>query len=282
MKRQNILVRNKEKLEEKIKAIKSDGINKLHIVSDFDRTLTKYFYNDKKSCSSYILIQEGGHLKNDYPEKSRLLFDKYYPIEIDNSLDYVFKFNKMIEWWELQKKLMIESNLHKEVIINTAKNHPDLLRNGIDIFLDNLNKYNIPLLIFSAGIGNLIEESIKNINKLTPNIHILSNTFEFDENGFAIGYKNEIIHIMNKSEDKIRDAEYKKLITKRDNVILLGDSLDDLAMVNETKVNVLIKIGFLNDNIQDNLEQYSNKFDIVITNDGSMNYVNQILEKICK
>lgn len=44
----------------------------------------------------------------------------------------------------------------------------------------------------------------------------------------------------------------------------------------------IIKVGFLNENIEENLEQYKHNFDVVIINDGSMNYVNKLLREIVK
>jgi len=44
----------------------------------------------------------------------------------------------------------------------------------------------------------------------------------------------------------------------------------------------LIKIGFLNDNINENLEDFKKNFDIVILNDSDMNYINKLLKEICK
>lgn len=70
------------------------------------------------------------------------------------------------------------------------------------------------------------------------------------------------------------------MISERNNVILLGDSLGDLGMVNDLDVNCIIKIGFLNKDIENKLELYKDKFDIVITGDGSINYINKLLQKI--
>ncbi|MBU1349747.1 hypothetical protein KJ978_03455, partial [Patescibacteria group bacterium] len=42
----------------------------------------------------------------------------------------------------------------------------------------------------------------------------------------------------------------------------------------------LIKIGFLNENVKENLEEYKKNYDVVILNDGSMEYVNDLLNEI--
>jgi cytosolic 5'-nucleotidase 3 len=279
---EQIYYNNEDLLNQKIKKIKSDGLEKLHIVSDFDRTLTKCFFDGKKIPSGIALVREGGYLSKDYPKKAFDLFDKYHPIELDDTLSYDFKYNKMQEWWQNHEKLLIESGMHEKVIDDVLEKYPKIFRDGTLPFLDYLNSHNVPLLIFSAGIGNLIEGYLKKENKLTSNIHILSNTFNFNSDGYATGYKNRIIHVMNKSETKIEDKKYRDLISKRNNVILLGDSLGDLGMVNDLDSNLTIKIGFLNENIENKLDSYKSNFDVVITNDGSMNYINKLLDELNK
>lgn len=276
---EQIYFHNKKLLKKKIREIKSQGLNKLHVVSDFDRTLTKCFLNGKIS-SPIALIREGGYLAKDYSKKAFALFNKFHPIEINNLLDYEFRFNKMQEWWETHEKLLIKSGMHRKIIDDILERYPTIFREGTTLFLDYLNSHNIPLLIFSSGIGNLIEGYLKKENRLTSNIHILSNIFNFNSKGYAIGYKNKIIHLMNKSETKIENKKYRNLIFQRNNVILLGDSLGDLGMINDLDVNIVIKIGFLNEDIENKLELYKSKFDVIIANDGSLNYVNKLLSEL--
>lgn len=271
---------NEGQLQQKVRKIRAQGLSKLHVVSDFDRTLTKCFYGHKKIPSTIALIREGRYLKDDYPEQAFALFDKYHPIEVDESLPYEYRFKKMQEWWETHKRLLIRSGMHKKVIDDILEKYPKMFREGTDEFLDFLYIHKIPLLIFSSGIGNLIEGYLKKENRLTSNVHILSNIFEFDEDGYAIGYKDDVIHVLNKSETRIRDKKYRDMISRRDNVILLGDSLSDLGMVKDLDTSTIIKIGFLNEDVEDKLGLYKSKFDVVITNDGPMDYVNKLLNDL--
>lgn len=276
----NIHFHNKKLLQEKIEEIKLQGLEKLHLVSDFDRTLTKCFHKGKKISSGIGLIREGGYLSKDYDKKAHELFNKYHPIEMDESLDYDFRYKKMDEWWKTHRGMLVEYGMHKKIIEDVTKKHPKTFREGTFEFFDTLHTQNIPLLIFSAGLGDLIKESLKRENKLTPNVHILSNDFIFNDEGRAIGYKDRTIHVLNKSEEQIKDKQYKNLVAERNNVILLGDLLGDLGMVNDLDANLIIKIGFLNENIEDRLELFINKFDVVITHDGTMEYVNELLRTL--
>jgi len=182
----------------------------------------------------------------------------------------------MQEWWERHFVLLIESGMNAGVIDDLLAKSPKILRDGACDFLDFLASRNIPILIFSAGIGNLIRGILAQEDRMTSNVHILSNTFIFDADGRVTGFENEPIHMMNKSTTRITDR-YKTFVASRKNVILLGDSLGDLDMVDDRDMHTIIRIGFLNENIEKNLDLYKNKFDIVITHDGSMDSIHALL-----
>lgn len=54
-------------------------------------------------------------------------------------------------------------------------------RDGYQLFFDHLHKHSIPLLIFSAGIGDILEEVIRQAGVFHPNVKVFSNYMDFDE-----------------------------------------------------------------------------------------------------
>jgi 5'-nucleotidase len=60
----------------------------------------------------------------------------------------------------------------------------------------------------------------------------------------------------------------------------LRDSLEDIGMITGFNYDNLIKIGFLNEKIEDNLEYYGQNYDAIILNDSSMDFVNKILKEM--
>ena len=60
----------------------------------------------------------------------------------------------------------------------------------------------------------------------------------------------------------------------------MGDSLGDMGMAEGVKHETLLSIGFLNHDVERLLPLYIDKFDIVITNDSSMNLVYEILQNL--
>ncbi len=277
---ENILIKNPEELQKKIDKIKADGKEELHIVSDFDRTITKGTEKGQKSYTAIAQIREGGYLAPDYAKKSFDLFDKYYAYEMSDTLSMEEKKAKMLEWWSTHIKLIADSGMNKEVIDDIIKTDKIKLRKGSLEFLDLLYEKKIPLLIFSSAIGDLITECLKSKGKLYDNTHVISNFLDYNTDGTIKGYKSDIIHVFNKNEYQIKDTEYYNQVKKRKNVILIGDSLGDLQMSKGMPHDDIIKIGFLNDNVEKFKKEYMDNFDVVITNDISMNYVVDLLKEI--
>jgi len=271
----NIHIKNPELLKQKISKIKEDGLNSLHFISDYDKTMTYCFENKVKRQSVYHLIRAGKYLTKDYSEKAFALFDKYHPYEISETLSTEEKSKKMQEWWEVHEKLLIKSGMNEFVIKDILKKYSSLFRKGIKELLQELNKHSIPFLILSAGQGNIIEGYLTQEEVFFDNVKVISNFFNFDKDGTATGYKSKIIHVFNKSEISIPD-KYKKEINNRKNVILMGDSLADLDMSKGLNHKTIITIGFLNEK----LNTYKNNFDIVITDDQDINYVLELLKEL--
>jgi cytosolic 5'-nucleotidase 3 len=279
---ENVVIKDKEGLFRKIKNIKEDGLESLHIVTDFDKTLNKEFTSSGKFKSLISLIRDGGFLENDYPNKANALYDKYHPIEIDLSMPYDIKKEKMKEWWTTHIKLISLSKMHKDFIEKIILKSNMEFREKVSVFLNILSKKNIPTLIFSSGLGDFISYSLEKENLLFSNIHVISNFFDWDENGFAKPYYkgDKVIHILNKDETEIKDTPYFLKIKDRKNVILLGDSLEDIKMISGLKYKNIISIGFLNSDVENKLETYKNIFDVIILNDGSFMQVLEILNEI--
>jgi cytosolic 5'-nucleotidase 3 len=276
----NIIISNKEELNFKIKEIKKQGNENLHVITDFDKTLTKGFVKGQKSPTVIAQLREGKYLTPDYAPRAYALFEKYHPIEIDSNINSKEKNKKMNEWWKAHFDLLVKCGMNKKTIEEVVKNRKIAFRAGVLEFLDGLHKNNIPLIIMSASVGDIIKEYLKYENKLYSNIHIVANLFKFDSNGKVIGVEEPIIHSLNKNEITLDKLEVYKKLLKRKNVLLLGDSLDDVGMVDGFHYKNLIKIGFLNENIEANIKDYKKSYDVVILNDGNMNYINGLVKKI--
>ena len=60
----------------------------------------------------------------------------------------------------------------------------------------------------------------------------------------------------------------------------MGDGIGDIDMIKGFDYENIIKVGFLNKNVKENLKRYKNNFDIVILNDSDLFYVNKLLKEL--
>jgi len=275
-----IHIQNQEELNKKIAKFKESGKNSFHIVADFDQTLTKGFTKEKKANTSFGQIRSGGYMPPEYLKKAFDMYDYYHPIEKNHKLPIKERAEKMMEWWVKHLQLMIDFGLSKEILDDIAKKKELQAREGLFELLTILENNNTPILIFSAGLGDVIYEYLNIQNKLTKNIHIISNFYTFDENGKVSGYKSNVVHTFNKNELEVKSTPYYHEIKEKKNVILMGDTLGDLNMAEGMEHDCIIKIGFLNEDKEELFEEYSNSYDIVILDDGTMEYVIELVESI--
>lgn len=279
----NIIISNPKKLEKIRNNFIKDGVKKLHILSDFDRTLTTASVKGKLA-SSLITSLSDKYLSKTYRKKYRQLYNQYFPIEINQNIKLEEKKKAMAEWWNKIFDLLIKEGLNKRDLEKFIISQNIKLRDGFDKFISLLKKQNIPLIILSStGLGKeAISMYLKKENGLSKNIHIISNNFKWDKKGYAIAVKKPIIHAANKDETILKNFSVFPLIKKRKNVILLGDNIEDTSMIKGFAYNNLIRIGFLNDRQKKDIKIYKLYYDIIILNDGGLEYINELLKEIIK
>ncbi|MBN2459306.1 haloacid dehalogenase-like hydrolase [Candidatus Woesearchaeota archaeon] len=281
-KAKNIIIRDKNKLEKKIRQMKKGGTELLHVISDFDKTLTRVTSKKAGASTSYDPLERDIG-SEEFIRKAKEMLKYYYPIEISPLLQMGYKKRKMDEWWEKYFELAVKHGMSKAIIQQAIDKYNLYLRRGARELFSSLKKNNIPFLVFSAGVGNLIEKHLKDKGLLSANVHIVSNFFIFNKKGAAVGYSRPLVHVFNKNEGLIRISAYKKQIKKRKNVILLGDSLGDLTMADGMKHECIVKIGFYNHkHDKQRMSKYKKGYDVIITGNKDMLYVNKMLKEIIK
>ena len=241
---------------DKIKGWNKDDIV---ILTDFDRTITAGY-----SESSWGVLCKCDLVPASYKSEREELQQYYRPFEIDESLDYETRNNLMIEWWNKHIALFVKYKIPKSVI-DTAAQNKDIMnfRAGAKEFLERMHDLNIPIIIVSAGVGNFIEQILIEHECNFDNIHIVSNFIKF-ENGIASGISDKIIHSLNK-DIALSSAELKD----RGNIIVMGDMTTDINMIPKELRDDAFKIGFLDENMEENLDVYKEMFDIVGVNNTS-------------
>ncbi|XP_044012040.1 7-methylguanosine phosphate-specific 5'-nucleotidase isoform X2 [Aphidius gifuensis] len=245
---ENIYMKNSNNVIKKIKKIREDGIDKLQVVSDFDLTMTKQHVNGKDVLSSFGIFYRCKQLPQTIKDSSTILYQKYRPIEVDPHLALDEKIRAMEDWMQKTETMLQGIDFDKSEINEVAKIYGTSLRDGTMPLIQRLNVANVPVLVFSAGLGDVVKAVLENHNILL---------------------------------DNALDPDYFKVLEDRTNVILMGDMTGDATMADGVKLaETILKIGFLYDNVQQKLPSYMDAFDIVLVDDQTMNVATDILQQM--
>lgn len=236
--------------------------NNLVVVIDFDRTITAKTSMDSWDASGLLLGKE-------FKEKLEKLYIKYRPIELDYEISEEEKTKKMEEWYKACMNLYEEYNLSTSKLEESMERSRLVFRNGAKEFLDYLIKKEIPVVVLSAGIGNVIEMFLKKNDCLGKNFEIISNFLQFDNLGNIKPFDGELIHTTNKNLNKRHKNKTAEELEKRKYRILIGDMIEDEKMVPKEDWDRTAKVSFLDIKVEENLELYKKSFDIVLTNEDA-------------
>ncbi|KAI3985000.1 hypothetical protein MKX01_004768 [Papaver californicum] len=239
-------------------------------------------------------------LQQENPEfdvKREELFRYYHPLEFSPTLSIEEKTKLMEEWWEKTHSLLIEGGVTYDAIKKSVASANNIaFREGVVELFQFLEEKGVPVLIFSAGLADIIEEVLRQkLHRSFKNVKVVANRMVFDQGGRLTSFKGKTIHVMNKNEhaldmaepihDHLGDTdgppEDTAAVKKRTNVLLLGDHIGDLRMSDGLNYDNRVSVGFLNDNIEISLDSYKKAYDVLYLNDASMLGVVELATQLC-
>ncbi len=264
------------RLRYKLKQIQADGPDRLLVVSDWDRTLTRSTGEDGSDQSTFSVIANSRHLGPAFSRRYRELFDRYRSIERATDLPERAKSPHLRRWWSLQFELMLKHKFGTQTIQRIIRENRPHLRDGARLFFDTLHDRRIPLVILSAGIREIIEARLAAVGISTANVFIIANTLVFNPAGDAVAYKTPLIHSLNKHTLNVATVPG---FAGRHNLLLLGDTLDDIKMAAGINHTRLLSFAFPADD--DHIEQYRSTYDVVLAPGASLEAVTAVLRDTC-
>nr|XP_056720663.1 7-methylguanosine phosphate-specific 5'-nucleotidase [Euleptes europaea] len=276
-----VRMKDAEQVKKIVSRLKKGGADHLQVISDFDMTLTRFGFNGRRCPTSHNIIDNSQVISEEGKKKLADLLLYYYPIEIDPYRTVEDKLPLMVEWWTKAHSLLSQQKILKSDIAQMVKESDVMLRDGIKVFFDQLYQSRVPLFIFSAGVGDILEEIIRQAGVFHPNVNVVSNYMDFDDHGVLRGFKKPLIHIYNKNNTVLENTEYFQQLCTRTNILLLGDSMGDLSMADGVaNVENILRVGFLNDKVEERREKYIEAYDVVLEKDETMDVANGILQFI--
>jgi HAD superfamily hydrolase (TIGR01544 family) len=192
-------------------------------------------------------------------------------------------------WWTEANAMMLRHNLTESNVVEAIHQANTVLRPGAISFLTNCISEGIPVMIVSAGLNKVIREFLRKHDTSgtllqSPMLTIHANEMEFDADGRLCGFGKHLITTRNKRDvlhSPGASAQLHQLTHSRRHVLLLGDNINDVDVVADLPPTVkAIKIGFAN-RPDANVSQYLERYDVVVTEDGPMDYIqHQLLPQL--
>ena len=225
-----------------------------YVLSDFDRTLTK-----ANSISGWRALYYSGLLGDDFTRRYDEIHDK-------NNETWEYRFKAYID-------LLHEKNLDDELIKEAVRKTNLELRDDAKEFLQKMNNYNIPVIIISCILKNVIKEYLEFNKCYYDNIYIYSNNYAINGKG-----EKDIYQVTPHNKNQITfSKKLNNIIATKDYSLLFGDIVDDVNMVSKDRLDKTITVGFLDKKIEENLEKYRTTFDIVLTDNASFKEIEDII-----
>lgn len=283
----------KEKVLERVQKIISEGAENLYFISDYDATMTKRHLKEtpeKRLPTSYGVLENYSGLPEETKDFVRKNVEKYYPQEMDTSLSEEEKFPIMVEWYTSSMDAILKTGMITvDRVKKAVQDSPAELRDNCDKVIKMATANKIPYLIFSAGMGDIIDLTLKHKDPICwsdENMIIVANLMDRSEEPVK-KFLDPLIHSCNKENlfehcEKLKNEEAQRVVQtakQRKNMILMGDHKGDLKMKNGISAENILTIGFLNDHFE-NEEKYLQDFDIVLKDETTFDFQVKLLQKI--
>jgi len=129
----------------------------LKVLTDFDLTMTKF----QGQKSSYRVFEDSHLLSEEYRKETLQLLEHYYPLEKDSTIPFDAKEKLMIEWWSKAHSLLSEETVFREHMLDEMVKDLDVkFREGCIDILELLEICQVPTVIVSAGVSNVLHSII--------------------------------------------------------------------------------------------------------------------------
>ncbi len=250
------------------------------IISDFDATITRAYYNNEKIESSFGVVMKGKKDCLEFHKDIISLQEKYIPIQLSTSIGDDIKSENMREWTLKTFEVFLNHKVTKSDIQKVIDENFLQVRDYFTDFLYLIETYKIPFLIVSAGFGDVVKSFMDIHLNEKISAQIISNFGIFNENDEFSGVDGYVIHPFNKHHI----VKIEKDKNKIPYAIIIGDNISDINVGVDNLDNTLT-IGFFNikkqnPNYLELRKKFYDAFDIVIEDDGTFETVIDLLNLI--
>lgn len=280
-----VVIPDRKTFDTKISAMRKDGGEELGIITDFDRTCNNSKGGYSTSFNVLKLTDSQSHLR----EIGDMVYDHFRCREQDGTLtaedlDCWWQATiTMFDWFRVDRKAVQEAAL-----VRDPDNLDELFlipRNGLHELVLCSARQDVPFLVFSAGLGDIIEGFFKLHGIEIPPEMVIGNRLRFDAQGkIDISNASPPITSAGKVGDVIKKLCPQNAILGRKNILLLGDSLDDPNMTEGLDCRNVLRVGYYlrGNSDTETFERFCSKYDVVICGDQDMSAVIALFDYITR
>lgn len=274
----------------------------LAVLIDFDFTITKlYNYQKNKTLGSSYRFYDESLIGGDQQKVIKAqddLCNIYIKYERDTSIDIKIREEKMHEFYSKSLDIYINPKFTRDSIGKMLEKLKDKfeIRNYLKEYFELLIELEIPILIVSGGIKEVIIDLLKQTIKdfelycMQKKIVIIANELIFDKEKGCIGYSPDVIYTFNKSY--FVKSIIEKNFPQIENYLIFGDHLNDYDCVLDLNLTQdhIIGFGFINikpeyiedeskkKEIKKNIEDYKRVYDVNLIGDTDFLFMLKIME----
>ncbi len=196
------------------------NLARVHVVADFDRTLTDRRPGFDEDITSWNLLR--GHL----PEEGQQRYRELYLAARSKELAGTMTEQDAVDWWsgvlDTYAKHGIDMNQVEADFFARAT-----ARDGAKALFERCEQLGIPTVILSAGVKEIIDLWSKHY-QIYPTLTI-STELEITGGGRIAGWKRDtLVHVLNKSE--VDHPELNKIRSEYPFALVFGDGIGDADM----------------------------------------------------
>jgi len=237
----------------------------LLVITDFDATITT---GDSEQC--HDVMGNSKLLSSEFRREFAPLLDWTTNASIDG-----------VEWWDTAHALMVKHGTPPRAIIPRLVREAKMVpRPGALELLKRLEILNVPVLIVSAGLTDVIEEFLRQHGALTENVTVCSNrlNYEGDSTPKSVSPAPPITSFTKEYAYSSASSFFAEHATRK-SIVQLGDSLTDVDPARHVPYDNLLSVGFVN--ARPDPTRHHETFDAVVHgNEGSLLPVTDLLEEI--
>jgi cytosolic 5'-nucleotidase 3 len=185
-----VRIKDPERVSGIFKEIIEGNSAKLQVISDFDQTLTKDHENGEKCPTTFGIFHSVPELPKSYNDQSVALYHKYHAIEVHPDMTIEEKTPYMEMWYKDSEKLLHGADVTYESLKSHVDSSKTCFRDGSADIFNALKKAEVPVLVFSAGVGDVVRHTLQKHKMLLENVRIISNFLCWDtDSGKLDGFK---------------------------------------------------------------------------------------------